>query len=294
MEWFSGRLKRAGVGGAARQPAQLLDKSAAVAGTAGRSVLSAVERVALTAALAPSVTAIHLSQGNLQAVEKTAADLLKASVDTVFASSKIAAAPYAVAADALAAVGGDGMKLGRGALAGGLAVVNLVPFVLNWLARLGGQTPAAQMARAVTTAPVEVVLASSVQAAHDVLKPFAAPIPKAVRKLLQDHFEQGLLDRARFLVSSFGLTVPEVINGVRAVTSNEIAAFTVLDVIVFSAHPDYAEPGIRRWAYGLAHVELYERLGVDGWTEKFVRHRGELEAQAASRAEQVASAVMNG
>lgn len=293
MKWFSERLRSAGVGGVPVQMAEFLDSKAAEAGSATLSVFSAIERNALTAALAPSVTGIHLSQLNLQAVEKTAAQLVKSAVDTVFAASRVAATPYAIAAEAIATPGADVTKVGRGAIAGGLAAVKLGPFLFNRLSRLGGQTPE-KIARALTTAPLEVALASSLQAAHDVLEPAARPVPRAVRKLLQDHFDADLLDRARYLVSSFGLTVPEAVNCIRVAMSNNTPAFTVLNVIVFTAHPGGSEPSIGRWAYGLAHAEQFEQLGLDGWTEKYFHNLAELEAEAQRRAEQVESAVKVG
>lgn len=294
MEWFSKQLETAGVGGPALQGAAFLDKRAAAAIAAASAAVGAVERLAVTAALVPPVAGIHLSQLRLQGVERVAAELLKASVDTVFAAFRVGSMPYGFAAQVIAALGGDALKLGRGTVAAGLATVNLVPFLLNRLARLGGQTPE-QIATAFTTAPVAVALSSCLQAAHDALEPLAKPLPKAIKARLRGHFDAGLLDRARFLVSSFGLTVPEAMQGLRLALPGEPdehrAAFAVLNLIVFADHPGSVQLSTPRWAYALAHLEIYEELGVDGWSEHYVRDLAGLEARARSRAEEVAAAL---
>lgn len=83
---------------------------------------------------------------------------------------------------------------------------------------------------------------------------------------MRDHFDAGLLDRARFLVSSFGLTVPEAMQGLRLALPGEPdahrAAFTVLDLIVFADHPGSVQMSTPRWVPGRDHRSLLDDAGL--------------------------------
>lgn len=289
---LSKHFENLGWRGSALHGAKLLESGLGAADTASRAAFAAVRRAQVTSALTPAVAALHLSRRDFHGVKHTTTDLLSTSVDTIFAGSRLAAIPYSMAAAALATPGGDLMKLGRGTVAGGLTALYLSPFLLNSVVRLMGRKTLGQMARDWPAATREVVLAASVQAAHDAMAPIGKPLPHTVRKLLQGHFDPNLVERARFVVSSVGLTVPEVINGARlALTaSTDVSAFTALNVIVLSDHPGSFRSSLPVWAYGLAHVELYDRLGVDGWCERYARDPVALEAIALDRAQLVARA----
>ena len=289
MNALGNQLKVVRMGGAAFRAAEHLDKAVVAVAAAAQSTRSAAERARITSALTPAVTALQLSRGDFAGAQKTTADLLRYSVDTLFAASRLAATPLRLAGAAIAMTGGDALKLGRGAIAGGLTAVNVQPLMFNTLVRLARSKTPEQVVKAFAAAPMEVALASGLHAAHDALTPFAHPIPKAMKELLQGHLDSAVLDRAQFIVSSGGFTVPEAVNALRSTMtgSRDISTFVVKDIIVFSDHPGLARASLRLWAYGVAHIELYEKLGVDGWTAQFVENPAGLEAMVKSRVDQV-------
>jgi hypothetical protein len=287
---LSKHFENLGWRGSALHGARLFESGLGAADAASRAAFKAIRRAQMTSAVTPAVAALHLSRRDYRGVRHTATDLLLTSVDTIFAGCRLAAIPYSMAAAALATPGGDITKLGRGAVAAALTAIYLPPFLLNTTVLLLGRKTPGQIGRSFPAATREVLLAASVQAAHDALAPVGKPIPRTVRKLLQGHFEANLLERARFVVSSSGPTIPELINAARlALTaSDEVSAFTALNVIVLSDHPGSFRSSLPVWAYGLAHVELFERLGVDGWSERYARNPLELEGMAKAKADQVA------
>lgn len=290
MGWFSQGLRNLGVGGDVIKAVEAVDNGVGEAARAAQDAVVQAAEVTVKAAIAPTTVVIALAAGDVKAIETTVADLVKDTADAATATAKLASTPYFVAADVTRDVGGDGVKILRGGIAGKLVEINIVPVVLRKLARLDAATPE-EVAQAVATAPFEVLLASYLEAAHSVLEPAARPIPKLIKKLLRDYYEASTLENARYLVSSVGFTLPEAINGTRVFMGDHAFAVTVGSVIVFSLEPDNSDSAVRWWAHELAHVAQYEKWGIDGFAERYVKNFSEIETEAEKKAEEVVTGL---
>ena len=103
-------------------------------------------------------------------------------------------------------------------------------------------------------------------------------IPTQIRQLLQPHFAPAVLDEVRWTTAGGDLGAGALL----ARWYYEEGAVTLDDVIVFS---DAAVArNVWLWAHELAHVEQYQRLGVDGFARAYARDWRRLEAEASARA----------
>lgn len=290
MGWLTEGLKKLGVGGDVIKVVEAVDNGVGEAARATQDAAVSAAEVVVKVAVAPTTIAIALAQGDVKAIEATIANLVKEASDAATAAAKAASVPYFLAADVTRDVGGDGIKLLRGGIAGKLVEINIVPVLLRKIARLDANTPE-QIVEAVASAPFEIVLATYLEAAHGVLDPAAKPVPKSIRKLLKNHFDAATLESAKYLVSSFGFTLPEVINGTRVFMGDHAFAVAVGSVIVFSIEPDSSDTAIRWWAHELAHVDQYGRWGIDGFSERYVKNFAEIETEAEAKAQEVILAL---
>jgi Domain of unknown function (DUF4157) len=290
MGWLTNGLKNLGVGGDVIKVVEAVDNGVGEAAKAAQDIGVHAAEATVKAAIAPTTVAIALTKGDLKAVEDTISNLVRETADTATATAKLASTPYFVAADITRDVGGDGIKLIRGGINGRLVEINVVPIILRKLGRLDAKTPE-EIAKTIATAPLEILLAAHLQAALDILEPAAKVIPKSIKKLLRDHFDGSLLDKAKYHVSSVGFTLPEAINGTMVFMGEHAFAVTVGNVIIFSLEPDNSDSAVRWWAHELCHVVQYERWGVDGFAERYVKNFAEIEQEAESKADEVIKAL---
>ncbi|MBK8908853.1 MAG: DUF4157 domain-containing protein [Rhodospirillales bacterium] len=101
------------------------------------------------------------------------------------------------------------------------------------------------------------------------------PIPLAMRTRLSGFFPETLLDRVRYRVGSGTDTS---VQGY-LFQSEYFLATTLDDVIVFRNRED-AETDAVLWAHELAHVQQFERMGIDGFAHSYVRDHQALEHAA--------------
>jgi hypothetical protein len=99
----------------------------------------------------------------------------------------------------------------------------------------------------------------------------AQPVPAWVRQALAGTVSPEILSRARFS-TNWGATANVTLQ--QFLLANYAEAVTLNTVIVFGS-PDYAlypsRENLERWRHELAHVEQYQREGIDGFAAWYAR-----------------------
>ena len=115
-------------------------------------------------------------------------------------------------------------------------------------------------------------LAAWIATRRDALAPRCQPPPPQIVKQLTPYFPPLLLQPVRFCVGWSRETggAPFLMTGARAMTLDHI--------IVFRDEAVAIDPVI--WAHELTHVEQYERWGISGFSDRYLRNRAEVEAEA--------------
>jgi hypothetical protein len=110
------------------------------------------------------------------------------------------------------------------------------------------------------------------------------PIPPSVYRGLLGYFPAALLQRCRFAAgSSRPLTLPAL-----AFTYGDATAITLGEVVLFKSD-QVAETDLKTWAHELTHVMQYQRWGVEGFAERYVRDSAAVEQEAIDNANRFAS-----
>jgi hypothetical protein len=105
------------------------------------------------------------------------------------------------------------------------------------------------------------------------------PVPPGVYRALLGYFPAELLRRARFAVGGAGkLSLPTL-----AFSYGHARAMTLGDVILFKTE-QMAEADLKVWAHELTHVMQYQRWGIEGFAERYVRDSAALEREAIDNA----------
>ena len=105
------------------------------------------------------------------------------------------------------------------------------------------------------------------------------PIPPSVYRSLLGYFPPDVLQRCRFATgSSRALTLPAL-----AFSYGDATAITLGDVILFKSDR-VAETDLKVWAHELTHAMQYQRWGVDGFAERYVRGSAGVEQEAIDNA----------
>lgn len=105
------------------------------------------------------------------------------------------------------------------------------------------------------------------------------PIPVTVYRSLLGYFPADLLRKTRFAVGGTGsLTLPAL-----AFSYGDASAITLGDVVLFKSERQ-AESDLKVWAHELTHVMQYQRWGIDGFAERYVRDSGGVEQEAIDNA----------
>jgi hypothetical protein len=104
-------------------------------------------------------------------------------------------------------------------------------------------------------------------------------IPPSVYRSLLGYFPAALLQRCRYATgSSRALTLPAL-----AFSYGDATALTLGDVVLFKAETA-AQSDLKVWAHELTHVMQYQRWGVDGFAERYVRDSRAVEQEAIDNA----------
>jgi hypothetical protein len=106
------------------------------------------------------------------------------------------------------------------------------------------------------------------------------PGPPGVYRSLLGYFPAALLQKCRFATgSSRTLTLPAL-----AFSYGDATAITLGDVVLFK-NGHVAETDLKVWAHELTHVMQYQRWGIDGFAERYVRDSGAVEREAVDNAD---------
>lgn len=105
------------------------------------------------------------------------------------------------------------------------------------------------------------------------------PIPSPIYRALLGYFPSTLLQRCRFATgSNRPLTLPGL-----AFSYGDATAIALGDVILFKSER-LADSDLKVWAHELTHVMQYERWGIDGFADRYVRDSTSVEQEAADNA----------
>jgi hypothetical protein len=106
------------------------------------------------------------------------------------------------------------------------------------------------------------------------------PIPPSIYRALLGYFPSTLLRRCRFATgNSRALTLPAL-----AFSYGNTTATTLGDVILFKSER-LADTDLKVWAHELTHVMQYERWGIDGFADRYVRDSTAVEQEAIDNAD---------
>jgi hypothetical protein len=110
------------------------------------------------------------------------------------------------------------------------------------------------------------------------------PIPATIYRALLGYFPAALLQRCRFATgTSRALTLQAL-----AFSYGDATAVTLGEVILFKSER-VAEGDLKVWAHELTHVMQYQRWGVDGFAERYVRDSAAVEQEAVDNANRFAA-----
>jgi hypothetical protein len=105
------------------------------------------------------------------------------------------------------------------------------------------------------------------------------PIQATTYRALLGYFPPALLQRCRFATgTSRTLTMPAL-----AFSYGDASAITLGDVVLFKSER-VADSDLKVWAHELTHVMQYQRWGVDGFAERYVRDSAAVEREATDNA----------
>jgi hypothetical protein len=110
------------------------------------------------------------------------------------------------------------------------------------------------------------------------------PIPPVIYRSLLGYFPAALLQRCRFAVgNSRTLSLPAL-----AFSYGDATAITLGEVVLFKSER-VADGDLKVWAHELTHVMQYQRWGVAGFAERYVRDSGGVEHEAIDNANRFAA-----
>ena len=101
------------------------------------------------------------------------------------------------------------------------------------------------------------------------------PMPPHIRLALLNWYPASLLDSVEYRT---GIAEDSSLQSL-AIRYGEANAITLIDTIVF-ADPQAAETDIALWAHELKHVEQFQRWGLMGFAERYVRDHQAVEDEA--------------
>jgi hypothetical protein len=110
------------------------------------------------------------------------------------------------------------------------------------------------------------------------------PLPTRIYRSLLGYFPAALLQKCRFAVGSArALTLPSL-----AFSYGDATAITLGDVVLFR-NDEVAETDTKVWAHELTHVMQYQRWGIEGFAERYVRDSSAVEQEAIDNANRFAA-----
>lgn len=139
---------------------------------------------------------------------------------------------------------------------------------------------AASLLEYASSALAELIHSARQQAIADGVR----PLPVAVYRSLLGYFPADLLRKCRFAAgSSRPLTLPAL-----AFSYGDAAAITLGEVVLFK-HEQVADSNLKVWAHELTHVMQYQRWGIEGFADRYVRDSTAVEQEAIDNAKRFAA-----
>jgi hypothetical protein len=106
------------------------------------------------------------------------------------------------------------------------------------------------------------------------------PLPPVVYRSLLGYFPAALLQRCRFATGGIRvLTLPAL-----GFSYGDPSATTLGDVVLFKSDR-MADGDLKLWAHELAHVMQYQRWGIRGFADRYVRDSASVEQEAIDTAD---------
>jgi hypothetical protein len=160
---------------------------------------------------------------------------------------------------------------------------SLLLAALAWALPVRAQpTVAASLLEYASSALAELIHGARQQAIADGVR----PLPAAVYRALLGYFPADLLQKCRFAAgSSRPLTLPAL-----AFSYGDATAITLGDVVLFKTE-QVADSDLKVWAHELTHVMQYQRWGIEGFADRYVRDSTAVEQEAIDNANRFAAWV---
>jgi len=106
------------------------------------------------------------------------------------------------------------------------------------------------------------------------------PIPASINRSLIGFFPPTLLQRCRYAIGNSGaLKLPAL-----AFSYGDATAITLGEVVLFKSKR-VAETDLKVWAHDLTHVMQFQRWGLDGFANHYVRGSAGVEQEAIDNAD---------
>ena len=106
------------------------------------------------------------------------------------------------------------------------------------------------------------------------------PMPSGVYRGLLGYFPDGLLRKARFAAGrAERIVLPSL-----AFAYGDAAAVTLGDVVLFRDKKK-AQTDLKLWAHELTHILQYQRWGIAGFADHYVRDKNAVEQEAYDNAD---------
>lgn len=126
----------------------------------------------------------------------------------------------------------------------------------------------------------DLIEAARLQAIADGVR----PVPPAIYRGLLGYFPSALLQKCRYGIgNSRALTLPAL-----AFSYGDATAITLGDVVLFK-NERIAMADLKVWAHELTHVMQYQRWGIEGFADRYVRDSGAVEREAVDNANRFAA-----
>ncbi len=105
------------------------------------------------------------------------------------------------------------------------------------------------------------------------------PVPQGIYRSLLGYFPAALLQKVRFAGGGArALTLPALAFGY-----GDAVALTLGDVVLFKSER-LAQSDLKIWAHELTHVMQYQRWGIAGFADRYVRDSAAVEQEAVDNA----------
>jgi Tfp pilus assembly protein FimT len=112
----------------------------------------------------------------------------------------------------------------------------------------------------------------------EALRSGASPLPSELKRAFRRHYSSKVLNSARWMVAAPGSRLGQLL----ARWPVREGAVTLGEIIVFKSRRAAGDRGL--FAHELAHVDQYQRLGIDRFANRYAANRTKMEEEARAKA----------